>query len=169
MNKVIPKLILEFENGNEEQKAFHFKIRDNFQYEKSVGYEILSSDINSNYSIKVKIGKNIYVISNEFKNSEEHLHKILNDIYKLLDEKYKEITVLFNIENEEQRKYYQKLKNNNKLNVCYKETKEPTFPFFIKLDIGDNIYDIQTEFDDSEEAMNKALNKIYELIEEYNN
>ena len=36
--------------------------------------------------------------------------------------------------------------------------------FSIQCKIRDNIHDIQTEFDDSDEAMNNSLNKMYELL-----
>ena len=39
-------------------------------------------------------------------------------------------------------------------------------PFAVKLKIKNNTYDIQTEFNDSEEEMNRVLNEMYKKLDE---
>ena len=166
MSKNWPTFILDFEKGNEEQKAFCLKLKDNFEYEKSINYVIKSNE-GSTFSVKLEIENQIYEISNEFDDSEDKMNEILQKIYKLLDEQYHENLLLFNFENKYQKEYYLNLKDNftYKTDIGYKITIDPATPFYIKLKIKDNIYDIQNEFDSSEERANESLNKIYKLLD----
>ena len=68
-----------------EQKEFCLKLKDSFRYEKAIRYEIKST--NEPFSIKLKIKNIIHDITTDFINStEEEIQKVLNDIYKKLDE-----------------------------------------------------------------------------------
>ena len=60
-----------------------------------------------------------------------------------------------------------KLKDNftYKESIKYKFGMNPASPFSIKLKTKDNIYDIASEFDDSEEKMNEILDKAYDLLD----
>ena len=96
------------------------------------------------------------------------MNEILDKIYEVLDEKYKKLnTLIANIENEDQKEFCMKLKDNfiYEKSIKYKFEMNPASPFFIKLKIEDNIYDIASEFDDSEEKMNEILDKAYNLLD----
>jgi len=162
----IPTLMFYFESHNENQKYFCLKVRDNFKYDYSVKYEIKST-LEDTFLIQVEIGDDIYDITNEFDDSEEKMNEILDKIYEVLDEKYKLNTLIANIENEEQEEFCMKLKENftYKESIKYKFGMNPASPFSIKLKIKDNIYDIASEFDDSEEKMNEILDKAYDLLD----
>ena len=54
MSEDYPKLILNFEIGNEEKKDFCLKIKDNFEYEKSINY-IVQSNVESTFCVKMEI------------------------------------------------------------------------------------------------------------------
>ena len=111
MSLDVPKLLFNFEPGNEQQKEFCIKMKDNFTYKKEVKYEIkaLQGDL---FSIGIEIGNHLYDITSAFDDSEDNMNELLDKIYKLLDEKYKEIALLFNYENEEQKKYCNKFISN---------------------------------------------------------
>ena len=79
-----PVLLCYFEIGNEEQKNYCLKLRDNFHHEKSIKFEILSRpDIN--FAIKFKIKNNINSIQEIFINTDEAMNQALEQMYKLLD------------------------------------------------------------------------------------
>jgi len=84
-NSNLPVLMCFFQIGNDEQKEFCIKLKDSFRYEKAIRYEIKST--NEPFSIKLKIKNIIHDITTDFINStEEEIQKVLNDIYKKLDE-----------------------------------------------------------------------------------
>ena len=81
-----PTLICYFESQNEEQKKYCLKLRDSYQHEKAIKYEI-RSHLDS-FSIKLKIKNMIYDIQSSFINdSEEEIQKALKEIYDKLDGK----------------------------------------------------------------------------------
>ena len=80
--KSIPSLLCDFEKGNEEQKLYCLKLKDNFQHKKSIRYQIKSAE---EFSIKFKIKGIIHNIQNSYDNSVEAMNKTLQDIYTLLD------------------------------------------------------------------------------------
>ena len=83
----LPTLLCFFEPENQEQKMFCIRLKDSFQHEKSIKYEIRSV-VNEPFAIKIKIKNNIYDINKTFvNNSEEEIQKTLNDIYNKLDGK----------------------------------------------------------------------------------
>ena len=82
----LPTLLCFFETNNDGQKEFCIKLKDSFQHEKSIKYEIRSSV--EPFSVKLKIKNIIYDIKTEYiNNSEEEIQRTLNDIYNKLDEK----------------------------------------------------------------------------------
>ena len=80
----LPVLMCFFEPGNEQQKAYCIKLKDNFQHEKSIKYEIKSS-AETPFGIKLKIKEQTHDIQQSFNDSEEEMQKSLNAMYVLLD------------------------------------------------------------------------------------
>ena len=80
--KNIPSLLCDFEKGNDEQKLYCLKIKDNFRHKKTIRYQIKSAE---EFSIKFKLKGIIHNIQNSYDNSEEAMNKTLQDIYTLLD------------------------------------------------------------------------------------
>ena len=80
--KNIPSLLCDFEKGNEVQKEYCLKLKDNFKHKKTIRYQIRSSE---SFSIKFKIKGKIYDIQNNYVNTEEVMNKTLQSIYTLLD------------------------------------------------------------------------------------
>ena len=62
--------------------------------------------------------------------------------------------------------YCLKLRDNfkNEKTINYQIKSGVGFPFKIQFKIRNKIYDIQTIFDDSENAMNTTLQKMYDLL-----
>ena len=80
-----PTLLCFFAPGDEEQKNYCLKIKDNFKHEKAIRFEIKSMS-KIEFSIKFKINNKIYDIQNNYDNSEETMKQTLEKMYKLLDE-----------------------------------------------------------------------------------
>ena len=81
-----PFLLCNIEKRNEEQKIFCLKIRDTYENPKSIKYEIKTSD--NPFFIKLKIKNFVYDIQTTFiNNTDEEVEKILQVIYKMIDEK----------------------------------------------------------------------------------
>ena len=72
----------------------------------------------------------------------------------------------FETGNETQAKYCLNLRDNFKheKTINYQIKSGEKLPFKIQFQIKKKIYNIQTEFDNSEDAMHQALNKIYNLL-----
>ena len=80
-----PTLLCYFEIGNEEQKNYCLKLKDNFHHEKTIRFEILSRpDIN--FTIKFMYNKKVNNIQDFFINTDEAMNQALEQMYKLLDE-----------------------------------------------------------------------------------
>ena len=77
----------------------------------------------------------------------------------------------YEADNKEQKNYCLKFKDNycNIYNKNYEIKSYTDTTFSIKLKIKDIIYDIQTEFNDSEEVMDQALEHISNLLNNSNN
>ena len=80
----LPVLICFFETGNEEQKKYCLKLKDNFSHEKPIRFEIKSSP-GVPFSIKFKIKEKLYNIESVFNDSEVQMNNSLNIMYKYLD------------------------------------------------------------------------------------
>ena len=87
-DKNLPTLLCEFEINNEEQKKYCLDLRDRFNHDKIIRFEIKSMD-GTNFSVKFKIKGKIYDIQNIFENSEEAKNNALQQMYDLLDGKRK--------------------------------------------------------------------------------
>ena len=83
-DKNLPMLICFFEPGNELQKEYCLKLKDNFHHEQSIRYEIKSTSDNP-FGVKLNIKGKIIDIQTEFNNSEEEMLKALDAMYKELD------------------------------------------------------------------------------------
>jgi len=83
----LPILLCFFECGNEEQKQYCIKLKDNFQHEKAIKFEIKSNpDTEFEISFRLLNGKT-YLIQDIFDDSDEILNESLEKIYALLDER----------------------------------------------------------------------------------
>ena len=84
------------------------------------------------------------------------------------DKDYPQLICFFEPHNEQQKQYLLKLKDNfhHEKSIKYEIKATPDQPFAVKLKIKEIIYDIQTEFKDSEEEMNKALDEMYKKLDE---
>ena len=80
----LPTLLCFFETGNEEQKNYCLKLKDNFKHEMPIRFEIKSSP-GVNFSIKFKIKEKLYNIESVFNDSEVQMNNSLNIMYKYLD------------------------------------------------------------------------------------
>ena len=80
---------------------------------------------------------------------------------------YPTLLCFFETGNMAQSAYCLKLRDNFKheKSINYQIKSESDMKFSIKFKIKDKTYDIQTEFDDSDETMNNSLNKMYELLD----
>ena len=82
----LPTLLCFFETGNEEQKQYCLKLKDNFQHEKPIRFEIKSSP-GVSFSIQFRIKGETHKIQTIY--NEEELQNSLNKMYQLLDESAK--------------------------------------------------------------------------------
>ena len=91
-SKGLPKLICNFEEGNDAQKNYCIELRDNYTHDKMVTYEIKSC-LNATFSIELNLNGNVYQIQNNFNESEmkKEMQNSLIKIYKLLDEEDKDL------------------------------------------------------------------------------
>ena len=80
----LPTILCFFETGNEEQKNYCIKLKENFQHEKSVRYEIRSIP-GKEFSIQLKYKDIIHNIQSIFNDEEVEMNNCLNKIYKILD------------------------------------------------------------------------------------
>ena len=84
-DKDVPVLICFFEPGNESQKSYCLKLKDNFEPEKTIKYEI-KSNVDTKFSIQLKIKDKTHDIQTEFTGTEEEMKIALDKMYKILDE-----------------------------------------------------------------------------------
>ena len=80
----LPALLCFFETGNEEQKQYCIKLKDNFRHQKSVRFEIKSSP-GVPFSIKFKYKGKLHNIQSAFNDSEVEMNNSLDIMYKILD------------------------------------------------------------------------------------
>ena len=72
----------------------------------------------------------------------------------------------FETGNDSQANYCLKIRDNfkNEKTINYQIKSGVNTPFIIQFKIKNTIHDIQTVFDDSEQAMNQSLKKMYDLL-----
>ena len=134
-NSTLPFLMCFFEFDNEKQKEFCIKLKDSCSHQKSIRYEIRES--NEPFSIKLKLGNNIYYIKTDYiDNSEEEIQKTLKAIYSKLDE-------YFNLKND-----------NNEFSINLPEKEK------------ENDYNINEEEEKLKAEKNKVLEKQKNLRKE---
>ena len=79
-------LLCFFEVGNEEQKQYCLKLKDNFQHEKPIRFEIKSTPgVPFSVKFKLKGESEPRNIQDTFDNSEQALKISLDKMYQLLD------------------------------------------------------------------------------------
>ena len=79
-----PTLLCFFNQGDEEQKSYCIKLKDNFRHEKAIRFEIKSL-AGVPFSIKFKYNGQIHEIQNVYNNSEETMNESLQKMYGILD------------------------------------------------------------------------------------
>ena len=81
-----PVLLGFFESGNEEQKAYCIKLKDNFRHEQSIRFQISSPPgVSFSIQFKVKSQADPIKIQEVFDSSDEAMNQTLEKIYKILD------------------------------------------------------------------------------------
>ncbi len=82
----LPTLLCFFVNGNEQQKDYCLKLKDQFRHEKPIRFEIKSTP-GVNFSIKFRVNGKIHNIQSVF--NEGELENSLNIMYRILDSETK--------------------------------------------------------------------------------
>ena len=78
-----PQLICFYESGNEEQKEYCIKLKDNFKHEKTINYEIESIP-KVPFGIKIAYNTQILDLQKEFDDSEDTMYETLRKAYDFL-------------------------------------------------------------------------------------
>ncbi len=84
-DKDVPVLMCFFEPNNDSQKNYCLKLKDNFEHEKTIRYEIRSTADNK-FAIQLKIKDKTHDIQTEFTDTEEEMKIALDKMYKILNE-----------------------------------------------------------------------------------
>ena len=79
----IPQLICFYESGNEKQKEYCNKLKDNFKHEKTINYAIKSKE-NVPFGIKIAYYSQNLDLQKEFDDSEETMNETLRKAYDFL-------------------------------------------------------------------------------------
>ena len=80
-----PTLLCFFEPQNEEQKNYCIELKNNFQHEQSIKFQI-SSTSQVGFSIKFRLKGNTHNIQDTFDSSKEAMENALQKMYILLNE-----------------------------------------------------------------------------------
>ena len=170
-----PLLQCIFKSGNENQKKYCIKLKDNYSnINKGISFEIKSSKSNG-FGIYFIINNKRYRIQEIFDDTIESLNESLNKIYKLIDEEnvseyadnFASLECFYEKENEKQKEYCYKLKDSFKhdKNINYEIESIPGKPFSINFILSNRSYKIQEDLDYSQESLKESLNKINYLLE----
>jgi len=84
-DKDVPVLMCFFEPNNDSQKNYCLKLKDSFEHEKTIRYEIRSTADNK-FAIQLKIKDKTHDIQTEFTDTEEEMKIALDKMYKILNE-----------------------------------------------------------------------------------
>ena len=79
----IPQLICFYESGNEKQKEYCIKLKDNFKHEKTINYEIESIP-KVPFCIQIAYNTQILDLQKEFDDSEDTMYETLRKAYDFL-------------------------------------------------------------------------------------
>ena len=79
----LPTLLCFYENGNDIQKEYCLRLKDNFRHEKPIRYDIKSTP-GVNFSIQFRVKDKTHKIQTVF--NEGELENCLNIMYKILDD-----------------------------------------------------------------------------------
>ena len=80
----LPTLLCNFVLGDDEQKNYCLKLKDNFKSDKTIRFQISSVD-NLPFSVRFKLNGRIYEIQNNFVNTDESMNNALEQMYDLLN------------------------------------------------------------------------------------
>jgi hypothetical protein len=78
-----PQLICFYESGNEKQKEYCNKLKDNFKHEKAINYAIKSKE-NVPFGIKIAYYSQNLDLQKEFDDSEDTMNETLRKAYDFL-------------------------------------------------------------------------------------
>ena len=79
----IPQLICFYESGNEKQKEYCNKLKDNFKHEQAINYAIKSKE-NVPFGIKIAYYSQNLDLQKEFDDSEDTMNETLRKAYDFL-------------------------------------------------------------------------------------
>ena len=79
----VPTLLCFFETGNEAQKEYCIKLKDNFKSEKTIRFEIKSTP-QVPFSVRFKVNGKTYEVQSVFDNSEQTMNETLQKMYNML-------------------------------------------------------------------------------------
>ena len=175
---IYPSLLFFFEVGNEAQKQYCIRLKDNYNNDNKTIRYIIQCVTDSPFAVYFIINNKRYKIQTIFDDSDESLNETLNKIYELVDaedtpeksENFPSLECFYEKEINAQKEYFYKIKDN------FKHEKSINFeiesitgqPFAINFIIDNLFYEIQTKFDDSDKSLNETLNNIYELLNKKN-
>ena len=171
---IYPSLLFFFEVGNEAQKQYCIRLKDNYNNDNKTIRYIIQWVTDSPFAVYFIINNKRYKIQTIFDDSDESLNETLNKIYELVDaedtpeksENFPSLECFYEKEINAQKEYFYKIKDN------FKHEKSINFeiesitgqPFAINFIIDNLFYKIQTKFDYSDKSLNETLNNIYELL-----
>ena len=78
-----PTLICFYETGNEEQKKYCIKLKDNWKHEKGIKFDIKSVP-QVKFSVKFKYNQKLTELQKDFNDSEETMNETLQKAYNLI-------------------------------------------------------------------------------------
>lgn len=77
-----PTLLLEYQSGDNSQKAYLLKLCESFKSEKKIGFKL--SDLTNKFTVKLSHNGKEFLIQDEFVDTEEKLKESLDKIYNFL-------------------------------------------------------------------------------------
>ena len=81
----LPQLICHFEKGDEIQKSYCIKLKDNFKSEHSIEFTIQSKE-GDPFLITIKKNQKEMILQDDFNDEEEIMKQTLDKAYKFLDD-----------------------------------------------------------------------------------
>ena len=78
----IPMLLFFYHQGDERQKSYCIKVKENFKHEQTIGFEI--KEIPGEFNISFKVKGKVHSLQETFDDSEEAMKATLTKAYDLL-------------------------------------------------------------------------------------